>query len=267
MTAARFDPTSGPPIGRVLVTHGLNVKPAVMDGLVAELCAAGLSCLRVSLYPTTGGRKESADEVQRRWLGTVARAHDELSAESPSLPVHALGFSLGAMVTVAHLVSSGTRFDRMVLLAPPFALTRTASSVQALTPLARTGLALPSNAPRSVRQRWATPLSEYAALLSLISRLRDLPDAQRIGEIPTRVLLEPHDELVSAAGVERWMASNELDAWSVWTVQDRVTPRRILRHLVVSEQALGPRAWDDLTRAAAEHLSGRGPNRPGPRED
>lgn len=202
-----FPSTSGPPVGRVLVTHG----------------------------------------------------HAELSARTPTLPVHALGYSLGAMVTVSHLVRTGAGVGRMVLLAPPFALTRTASLVRALTPLAGTGLALPSAAPRPVRARTITPLSEYAALLSVVYSLQQLLDADRLGRIPTRVLIDPRDELVSAPGVERWVAENELTERQVSPISERVTPPGTQRHLLVTEQALGARAWDSLTRTAADHLSGGSP--------
>lgn len=255
MSSTLFETGAAAPRGRVLVAHGLNTRPSVMDPLIRHLCAAGLSCLRVSLHPSHTHRA-SARTVRHRWLATISEAHDRLVDASPSRPVHALGYSLGALVCVAHLASSGARFDRMVLLAPPFALTRTASTVRGLTPLAGTGLALPSAAPAEVRLRRATPLSEYAALLSLVSDLQQLPQAQRLRRIPTLVLVDAADELVSARGVEGWIAANGLTAWSIERMQERRATRRTCRHMVLTEETMGAPAWHAMTDAVTTHLAG-----------
>jgi hypothetical protein len=105
---------------------------------------------------------------------------------------------------------------------------------------------LPSAAPREVRARGGTPLAEYAALLELVDAVQTLERAD-IGTIPTAALVDPRDELVSAAGVRAWARRNDLGPWRVEELTGRSPEGRTYRHLIVSEQALGQAAWAQVT--------------------
>ena len=255
MSATPFDTKGVRARGAVLVVHGLNTKPEVMDELVRLMLASGYHCQCVSLYGDVSTRRARSDAIVARWVHALSSGYEEARIRWPGVPVHALGFSIGALLIVQLVnVSADVSFERMVLLAPPVVLTKTANLVRTLTPLAQVGAVLPSAAPRHVRARWGTPLSEYAAMLSLADGLQTLDSRQKLSAIPTSVVLDRGDELVSFEGVEDWMLRNDLRAWQLQDLRDRVSPRRTYRHLIVTRAAIGPRAWDRLTDDILRHF-------------
>lgn len=265
MSATPFDSKGVRPRGAVLVVHGLNTKPDVMDELVQVMLASGYHCQRVSLYEDLPTRRARRDAVVTGWTRALSRAYEGAQIRWPGVPVHALSYSIGALLTLHLLdVDPDVTFERMLLLAPPVALTRTANLVRLLTPLAPLGGVLPSAAPRQVRARWGTPLAEYAAMLSLVQRLHTVEERQKLSRIPTSVVLDRRDELVSRDGLSAWIRRNGLHAWQVHELGQRDAPRRLPRHLIVSRGALGPRAWDELTGEVVRHFDAAAQGRPGP---
>lgn len=257
MTTTLFPTDHRPARGVVLVGHGLNTRPDAMTGLVDVLVGAGFHCLRIGFLREDAPRRVPPSLVAAEWLAAFTAAHAEARERFPALPVHVAGYSLGALVPVVALDADPTlAVDRMVLIAPAVALTRLASSVRLLTPLARTGAALPSAAPAHVRARTRTPFAEYAALLELFGRARTLSDPHRLGAVPTTVVLDRGDELVSHRGVLAWLAHNGLTGWTTTTVTGRVRPRRTSPHLLVVEEALGARAWQQLADDVVAGLHG-----------
>lgn len=257
MTTTLFTTGLRPPRGVVLVGHGLNTRPDAMTGLVDVLVDAGFHCLRIGFLRDDPPRRVVPSEVAADWLAAFTAAHAEARKRFPGLPVHVVGYSLGALVPVVALDTDPTLVvDRMVLVAPAVALTRLASTVRLLTPLARTGAGLPSAAPRHVRARARTPLAEYAALLELVGRARTLGDPARLDAIPTTVVLDRRDELVGHRAVTAWLARNGLTGWRTTEVTGRARPRGTSPHLLVVEEALGARAWQRLADDVVAGLDG-----------
>lgn len=255
MSATPFDTKGVRPRGAVLVVHGLNTKPDVMDGFVQVMVASGYHCQRVSLYGEVPTRRARSDAILAGWTQALSSAYDGVRIRWPGAPVHALSYSIGALLTLHLLnVSPYVTFQSMFLLAPPVALTRTANLVRSLTPLARLGAVLPSAAPRHVRARWGTPIAEYAAMLSLVERLHTIEERQKLSQIATSVVLDRRDELVSCAGVRAWIRRNGLHAWRLRELRDRDSRRHIPKHLIVTRSAIGPRAWDHLTDDVVRHF-------------
>lgn len=249
-----FETESSDASGVVLVAHGLNNKPDVMNSLIGVLRAEGFHCLRISLHEDEV-RGVSPTVIADRWLNTFKSAYVRLAAGYPSLPISVLSYSLGALTTIKCLdVHPTLDIERMVLIAPPVALTWSASLVRLLTPLARFELALPSAAPREVRARRATPLKEYAAMLDISKDVRTLRNPDVLGAIPTEVILDPDDELVSYAGVLSWLRTQKLGSWTGYRLHGRQPEGRTYAHLMVLEKSLGSSAWLTLTERIIKHL-------------
>lgn len=245
-----------PPRGSVVLAHGLNTKPEVMADLAAVLGGQGYVCEPVALHPPRVEAYRSPDVVTAGWRQAFADAVARARTQNPDLPVAAVGYSLGGLVALLHAAAAPADLQgRLVLWAPPLALTRSAATVRLLTPVHRSGARLPSATPREARARWATPLSEYAALLGMIEEAAALPRTvlERVG---TLVLLEPGDPLVDHAGVTEWVRRRGLDRWVVEPISGRGPTRRAYQHLVVSEVALGERAWARAMTSMLSHLDG-----------
>jgi alpha-beta hydrolase superfamily lysophospholipase len=224
--------------------------------LIDELLRDGFHCVRTTLYGIDDSRRLDPASVADAWIQSIADAYRGIPQAFPGLPVSCLAFSVGALVAIRFLdTQEDVGFHRMVLLAPPVALTRLARLVRLLVPLWRLGLVLPSAAPREVRQRWATPLSEYGALLESFDAVQSLTEPEKIGQIPTFVTVDVGDELVSYDGIEPWVVRNGLSSWLVEPLRDRRSERHTYRHLIVTRAALGDDAWTNLTSTICAHLS------------
>jgi pimeloyl-ACP methyl ester carboxylesterase len=255
MMTTLFETTVQAPRGVVLVTHGLNNKPEAMDALIRVLVREGLHCLRISLYRDAPDAPADSRAITDGWISDFTQAYDELRARYPLQPIYNVGYSLGALVAIRCLqIRPALTFDRMVLLAPPVAITRSANLVRLLTPLARLGLALPSVAPAEIRARRGTPLAEYAAMFGLVDAVQTLDDHENIRNIQTRVFLDAEDKMVRYAGVLDWIATNRL-AWVAETLRRRLPTARPYRHLMISETSLGRPAWEDLTADIVTHFT------------
>ncbi len=247
-------PAVPPPRGSVVLAHGLNTTPEVMADLAAVLGGQGYVCEPVALHPPRVTGRQSPDDVAAGWRQAFADAVARALTRDPHLPVSAVGYSLGGLVAVLHAAASPTDLQgRLVLWAPPLALTRSAAAVRLLTPAHRSGVRLPSAAPSRARARWATPLAEYAALLGLVEEAAALPRSV-LERVATLVLLEPGDPLVDHTGVTDWVRRRGLDRWVVEPISGRGPTSRPYRHLVVSKVALGEQAWARATTSMLAHL-------------
>lgn len=237
--------------GAVVLAHGLNTTPEVMSGLAEVLVRHGYSVEPVDLHSADEDHRRP-DDVAAGWFRAFDDAQDRLAARHPGLTVSAVGFSLGGLVALLRSSRRG-RSTRLVLWAPPLALTRRADAVRVLAPAHRAGLGLLSAAPGEARARRTTPLVEYAALLGLVDEASALPRAALTGT-SALVLLGSRDPLVSMGGVGRWVDERRLPGWRVEPVDVRAAPTPGHRHLVVSRQVLGGLEWDRTTRLMLDHL-------------
>ena len=126
------------------------------------------------------------------------------------------------------------------------------------------GLVLPSVAPVEYRANPGVPVAAYAALLECVARVgrRSL----RALDVPTRVLIDPADELVSHARLEALRAEQALGRWQVVALDRRL--RRggpDFHHLITARLRLGEEAWARVERHLDALLAelGAGPARTG----
>ena len=254
-STAFFDSTVQPARGAVVVVHGLNNRPEVMDALIEVLRPNGFNCVRVGLYQSRPNSDLSPRTLARRWVDNVAEGYAEASRRYERCQTYGLGYSLGALAMIRFLlVNESASFKRMVLLAPPVGLTHGASLVRLLTPLASFGMTLPSLAPKAVRARSETPLVEYAGMLRLIEEVQR-SNVDSLRQIETKVILDRQDELVSRSAVGAWISRNQLGSWTTKLIKRRSSTGSQYKHLMISEQSLGWLAWSALTKTVVEHFT------------
>ena len=204
--------------GVALVIHGLNLKPDRMGPLVDELCQWGIAVVLCALRghgenyaPLAGCTPDVARLATFRqvsytgWQAEVMAAYTAASAlaQPTATPLFLVAFSLGALLGCELLVTTPrVYFDRMVLLAPALAL-RPHSHLPALLGRWPT-LALRSFAPQTYRSNPATPIAAYSALRTALRSLQRHGNAQL--NVPTLILVDPQDELVSLHGMRRRVA-------------------------------------------------------------
>lgn len=258
----------GEPRGVALVIHGLNLKPVRMRPLADELRRWGIAVVLCALrghgenYTPLAGcapdiarlatfRQVSYTGWRAEVMAAYAAAH--LLAQPTGAPIFLVAFSLGALLGCDLLVTAPTvHFDRMVLLAPALAL-RPHSHLPALLGC-WPALTIRSLAPRAYRCNPATPIAAYSALRTALLSLQRHADANL--NVPTLVLIDPHDELVSLRGLRRLVQRRQLAQWRFYPVQ-KAQNRADLRfhHLILDADCVGPPIWQTMLAQIAAHIA------------
>ncbi len=238
-------PDTVPIRGVVLVTHGLNNKPSVMDKFATYLVGDGYAVLRLALTGHRGEGNPKELTTAENWRGDLLRAFRAITTRFPDQPIYTVGYSLGALVTIVVVDENpAMKFSRMVFLAPAVSLSTKTRFIELLTPFRFVGSSLPSLTPPQYRSRGTTPLAAYNAMFSLEGDAEKLTRKQELNEIPTKIFLSSGDELVSVKRLKRWLSKNEL---VTWTVHELAPSGTSYNHLIVDEDSLGHAEWERLT--------------------
>ncbi len=253
--------------GYALVVHGLNTRPSVMHALVEELVSAGI---HVTLVTLSGHQEPHTDETREQTrarrqafrTATRERWHADVTSGYHALEHVArqdarrflVGYSLGGLLGLELIQQGVLRFDRILLLAPALAMHKRNWILRWL-PLPRSSL-LPSVIPRRLRANDWTPLSAYLELFSSVDSLQAETSYDTLN-VPTRVWIDPRDELVSAAGIESWIRRAKLDNWkmSLLNVGNVNSLRGCFHHLVIDPSCTGESAWAELVTSIRSELA------------
>ncbi len=235
------------PRGVFLVLHGLNQDPRALDQLSCELTRLGFHAFR----PVLAGHVEKTTEsfAPELWLSDVKSAIETIQQRYPNLPISLLGYSLGG--TLATLAASETNLSHrphsMILIAPAISLRWPLDLLTYLTIVPHSTVGSPSLAPAGYRRFATTPLFWYANTLELYDRIDDSSSFRKLRSIPTLVLLNPEDELVSPSGTRAWIAGHDLQStWTIQEVHQRPPERSFPAHLIIDEYSLGAAGWREM---------------------
>lgn len=253
--------------GVALVIHGLNLRPERMSPLADVLRQWGLTVVFCSLrghganyqpHPdcaSDGARLATLRQVSYTgWRSEIEVAYQAAAAlaQTADLPLFLVAFSLGGLLGCDLLATAPTvQFDRMVLLAPALAL-RTFGHWPGW--LARwPAFTLRSFAPRAYRANPATSIAAYSALYSALRNLHRHAGPRL--NVPTLVLMNPQDELLSLSGIRRFMQRTHLSQWRLQLVNKKPLRRELaFRHLIIDEESVGPHAWQTMLAQIKAHL-------------
>ena len=174
------------PKGTVIVAHGLNNKPEVMDALGMSLNLAGFNTCRVSLAIKEKENKLES-ELGEFWHQNLADVVKECEDKTPDVPILGLGYSLGGLVMTSYQNENPSTFQKLFLLAPAIALHRKTMFLKPLAWLAGgTNLSIPSLAPKAFRLRDSTPLAEYNAMFQMTKSVKQLKKPEKFRSSSSR---------------------------------------------------------------------------------
>lgn len=257
------------PEGVALVIHGLNLNPARMAAVITALNEAGIDALRLSLkghggnfthrdgMNATEARLESFKAVSYPlWFQEALKGYEQArqSARQNRVPLFLVAFSYGGLMGLDLLASrEDVRFERAVLFAPALSLHGWDYAVRLFSPFPR--MVIPALAPADYLANPGTPIAGYNALFETLDHFES-----HIGprlNIPTLVVMDPDDELVSIDGLKRLVEEHRLDRWRFYPVRNhRSVLKGMLRHIVIDETSLGPAVWAEVKAALTAHLLG-----------
>ncbi|MEH0156329.1 alpha/beta fold hydrolase [Limibacter armeniacum] len=244
------------PKGIVILLHGLNNKPTVMAELGKKFYQAQYHTLLVGLNGHGCGNLPLKNISEKDWLQDIEEAiakAAELKSNS-QLPVYFVGFSLGALtfLTYCSILPEQSIVDKVILLAP-------ASFTHFDTPLLRKlavwgrSWKVPGFTPAEFQQLRFLPINFYQNLLTLKRTLER--NQFRNTNLPTLVIMDTKDEMVSYKKLKRGLAQYHLTNWKV---KEIVVTRRLngrkWHHLIIAEKSLGKIENEKLWQSVAHFL-------------
>ena len=241
--------------GIFLVVHGLNQRPSSMEPLCEYLRSQGFDTYRIVLR----GHDSLPDAPfpEDAWVSDIQTAYELLRRQHPQAPVHILAFSLGSLVSTRAIdISPQIRPKSMIFIAPALSLRAPAQSAYLLTALPPLTISVPNIAPPYYRRFTRTPLFWYRNTITLYSATRTLLSAPRLQSIPTLIIANPRDELVSLSGLREWTAENNLASnWSIEAVRPTRRDPFVPEHLLVDEKSFGVREWQRVKGLIEQFLT------------
>jgi len=228
-----------------------------MDPLAETLASNGYLVHRITLHGHNGRTSQIFDETV--WLNEVTQSYQEIRTRFPELSTYVMGYSLGGL-TVTTMVESlpPAEYPRgIILLAPAISLRGVIDVLTALHLPPPITWALPNLAPKEYRRYDYTPLFWYSNTLALYRDVNDLTDIERLGRIPTMVVLNEADEIVSPEGTARWINTHHLSpSWRIEMVHPTESQLPFKEHLIIDEASLGSAEWSRLRSLITDFLKG-----------
>jgi alpha-beta hydrolase superfamily lysophospholipase len=253
-----FKTSQLPPRSITIVAHGLNLKPEKMNSIVTVLNEGGSDVLRVSLKGHTGNEEEFKKVTRNEWIQNIFSAYKEAreTADGLGIPLYFVGFSLGALINLDLMNSfpeTAIEYDRMILFAPALVVKNTSYLVKTFY-IFGSNFVVPSAMNKSYRaNEKGTPLAAYSALFDSISRLKKIGINQQ--NIPTLIMIDPKDELVSASGLREMIEENQLFKWRIFNIQKKNSQLKTnYHHLIIDEASVGLDEWTIIKNNIREHF-------------
>ncbi|MFO7556304.1 MAG: alpha/beta hydrolase [Desulfobacterales bacterium] len=259
--------TSDKKTGVALVIHGLNLRPGKMESIISLLAHYGMDVLNVSLrgHGQNFTQKEGVDIRSARmdafktvsyqlWIDETHRAYRlaKKRSDEKNVPLFFIGFSMGGLMG-ADLFASypDVCFDKMVLFAPAFKLHGITYFGKLLSPFPR--LVIPTLASTSYLTNSGTPMAAYNALFEAVRHFNK--NIHRKLNIPTIILIDKKDELVSYQGLRRMVEKENLDQWKFHLIQKgQIDVKEKMNHLIIDEPSVGKDIWNEIQTIIIKHL-------------
>jgi pimeloyl-ACP methyl ester carboxylesterase len=255
------------PRGVALVVHGLNLNPDCMAPLISVLNESEIDCIRLALrghgdnfcqregLDSAASRLEDFKEVSYAlWFQEMLTAYSKAQqhAAANRLPLFLVGYSYGGLIGLDLLATDpNVAFDRAVLLAPALSLHGWDYAVRLLAPFPK--LVLPTLALVDYPSNLGTPLAAYNALFETLDHFETCIGPQI--NIPTLVIINPSDELVSFDGIRRLVEKHRLDQWRFFPIPHcRSLPHRMFHHMVIDETSVGREIWIEIKKEMTAQL-------------
>jgi alpha-beta hydrolase superfamily lysophospholipase len=255
---SKWIPSAIKPKATLLLVHGLNLQPSRMDPIANFLSNYGVDVLRVSLSGHKGDKEEAKAVTRDKWLKDVWAHYciaKKRSQESKT-PLHLLGFSLGGLIStdlMNHMNSGEVHFDKQVLIAPaitPYWYAKIPANLKFLPD----SMFIPSRNDREYRVFKGTSVASYRALVNSVEKTMFSKMAN--SNIPTLVLIDPEDELVSFTAMKELTKKHSLTNWTFETLSNHNSKlNKPYHHLIIDRLSLGEEEWEIQKLLIKNHLN------------
>ncbi|MDW7692538.1 alpha/beta fold hydrolase [Flammeovirgaceae bacterium SG7u.111] len=227
-----LEATSKPAKGNIILFHGLNNPPSLMNELGEFLQKNGFNILIGSLSGHRGDSEKLKTLTKDDLVNDIDQAVGCFTKKYPGLPLIYLGFSLGGTVGLAYAQKHPTVFSKILLLAPAIEFRFFANLGRVLLPWKDTISIYSLASKRFNLYRWM-PLNVYNAMIELRDGLYQ--SAYENIEAPVLLLMHPKDEVVSFHRIRKTVREYKLP----WKTIGFEHPTKSVRHLVAIPSLMG----------------------------
>lgn len=253
-----FRAKNGQPKAIAVIIHGLNGKPSAMDTIAKFLADAGVESLRVGL----SGHQNNLDVLkfvsEASWQNEVIDAYclAKQRANALGVPIYFFGHSMGALLNLNAMAKHPklVSYDKMVFFAPAISLRWYCYFVKLAFLLGNERVFHFSRFnPDGYRANQGIAIAAYRALIESLSSLRMAGFSNL--NIPSLVIIDPRDELVSPWGIRTLMKKEELTRWKILEIDNRrSTMRHPLHHLTIDQKSAGSNQWKQIEETILDYL-------------
>lgn len=245
--------------GISLLVHGLNFNPQKLTDLQNVLHNQGQAVLRLTLSGHDGNELKFTKVNRNKWLKELKHAFQivQCQAASKKLPFHFVGHSLGALINEDFLASNpkiGSSYTSQILFAPALAVHTYTYGIEYMEFMGDDYF-VPSAAAAEYRACQAgTPIAAYRALFDSLRNFQ-INVSDNIN-IPTLVLVDLQDELVSVSGLEEIVRNNGLTNWHMKIIsnEENTLKEGAYHHMIVTEGSVGKSEWSRIKGLIKSYL-------------
>jgi len=237
------------PKALALMVHGLNFAPQTLKPLIEEFNNQGVEVMLLSLAGHTKQYERWGKISRNMWVDSFYKAYQIISTKAleQKIPLILVAASLGGLLGLDLMAKQNISFNQMILFAPAISLRSRIRIVRLLKYFPF--LPIPSLTPSKYRSHCYTPISAYNALFDSKESLnQELLRGLNILNVPTLIFVDPEDEFVCSAGIERFIQSNGFNNWQMENIHVEASMLRgKYHHLITQKDSVGTPTWDMMT--------------------
>lgn len=227
----------------ILLAHGLNLLPSKMDELARFFNSKKCDVLRISL----GHNPEL-------WIENFNEEYDAAWEHSDvlQLPIYFVGYSLGGLIGVHHLLNHPNhQFAKIALIAPAIH-THFYTKIPFFLGLIFPNKSLRSSNIEEYRDRTHTTFREYKKMFQLQKEVKKLLLPNKLN-IPTLLITNPSDECVASSKLLKLSDKNQ--NWKkLEFLNNYGRPLKKWHHLMIDSDSLGTEKWNILLQNLTAHF-------------
>jgi len=235
--------------GTVLLVHGLNNRPMILDELAVNLKQLNYFPVAVSLQGHTPDSKPINQVTQNDWIVDFERKllDVRVQARLSNCPIYLLGYSLGAVVIENYFSlhpQVAREVAKIVYISPALFLRQ--RSINFINLVDFLGISsLPSFTPQEYKANNLLPITAYKSLFLLAQQIEQ--KIEKNVATPRLVIISKKDEVVDYEAINSYIEKHAA-LFEIITVEKDPNAKSSYNHLIVHQDDLGTALWDTTIR-------------------
>lgn len=240
--------------GIVIVIHGLNNNPSIMNEQVAILNDLGYHTLTLTLTGHHQNKPETKHNSSKKsWVKDLETAIGEAKNKYPNLKIYNLSFSMGCSITLNYLIEKNDNaFEKLIFFAPAIFLSTYSNLLRLFTPFSFFKFSLPSAIPEGLYAHKSTSVRALKGLQDCVDTISN--NSSKIPKNPHVLVFNcPTDRLLNHKKLTAWVTENNLSNWQIIETRPKKGVH-FSNHLFLSENHLGKQSYQQMRSIIQEFI-------------